>query len=499
MGTALGANWLAGGARVVTCAAGRSERTRGLVAAAGIDTVASLDDVVAADIVVSVVPPGAALATARDIAAAAARTGHRPLVADLNAIAPATLRGVRLALAGLDLVDGSISGPPPAAGRPTRVYLSGPHADRLAALTAPWLEIDVLPGGLGAASALKMCTASMYKGSKALVLHAMLTAREHGVLDEFLADVAREWPEQVPQWHTDIALAATKAARFTDEMREIATTQAEAGLPAALFDGVAAAYERVAATPLGHQVPEAVDGPAPVADVLAGVAAARPERPDAVLFDFSGTLFHIESAAQAVLAALGPDLVSHAPRLAELGAINGSSEPAELPAHLADVWERRDLSAAAHRAAYSGLSLHAGLSDEQAAALYDRGVEPEAWHPYPDTVRTLRRLHDLHVPVALISNIGWDPRPVLARYGVDDYFSALVLSDEVGAMKPDPAIFAHACDLLGVEPARCVMVGDNPTADRGCEALGIRFVLVPAAAAERAPGTLLRAAGLEAE
>lgn len=220
-----------------------------------------------------------------------------------------------------------------------------------------------------------------------------------------------------------------------------------------------------------------------------------PSRPAAVLFDFSGTLFYIESAAHAVLAALGPDFVPMAPRLAELGAINGSSEPAELPPELADVWERRDLSAEAHRAAYSGLSRLAGLTDSQADALYNRGVEPEAWHPYPDTIKTLRGLHNVDVPIAIISNIGWNPRPVLARYGVDVYVDDLVLSDEEGVVKPDPEIFRVACESLDVDPRRCVMIGDNPVADAGAEALGIRFVLVPAAS-DRAPDTLLRAAGL---
>lgn len=221
-----------------------------------------------------------------------------------------------------------------------------------------------------------------------------------------------------------------------------------------------------------------------------------PTPPAAVLFDFSGTLFYIESAAQALLAALGPEFVSWAPRLAELGAINGSGEPAELPAHLAEVWNARDLSATAHRAAYSGLSLHAGLSEEQAAALYDRGVQPEAWHPYPDTVQVLRRLHERRVPVALISNIGWDPRPVLSRYGADEDLDVLLLSDEQGVMKPDPEIFRRACELLDVDPTAAVMIGDNASADGGCTAIGIRYVQVSADPAQREPGTLLRAAGV---
>lgn len=216
----------------------------------------------------------------------------------------------------------------------------------------------------------------------------------------------------------------------------------------------------------------------------------------AVLFDFSGTLFHVESAEDAVRAALGADHVHRAARLARWGAINGSGTPEGLPDAMRDVWERRDLAADAHRAAYSGMARHAGLDAEQAAALYERGISPEAWQPYPDTVAVLRRLRALGVPVAVVSNIGWDPRPVLARHGVAGLFDVLVLSDERGVLKPDPAIFRLALDELGVGPQGVVMVGDNEVNDGAATALGVRFELVPEDPAHRDPVALLRAVGL---
>ena len=219
-------------------------------------------------------------------------------------------------------------------------------------------------------------------------------------------------------------------------------------------------------------------------------------RPAGVLFDFSGTLFRIESAEEAVRHALGPEFVDLAPALARFGAINGSSPPDDLPPHLVDVWAKRDLSAAAHRAAYSGSAMHAGLTAEEAAALYERGLSPAAWSTYPDTAQVLRELHAAGVPVAMISNIGWDPRPVLRYHGVDGDIDVLVLSDESGLIKPDPEIFRLACAALGVEPCDAVMIGDNAEADGGAVVLGIRFVLVPSDPDERPPDALLRAAGI---
>src|SRR6476659_1282214 len=108
MGSAVGHVLAAGGARVVATLEHRSPRTAKL--AEGIELLPSLDAVVeASQVVLSIVPPGEALA------AAAERTGARPTVADLNAIAPSTMEAVaaRLESAGLSAVDGSISGPPP--------------------------------------------------------------------------------------------------------------------------------------------------------------------------------------------------------------------------------------------------------------------------------------------------------------------------------------------------------------------------------------------------
>jgi 3-hydroxyisobutyrate dehydrogenase-like beta-hydroxyacid dehydrogenase len=110
MGSAVGGAYAGGGARVVTTLDGRSRRTRRFAAAAALE-VLDLDAVVRqADIVLSIVPPEHALGVAENIAAAARRVDSRPLVTDLNAIAPGTARQIALRLAdiGLDLVDGSM-------------------------------------------------------------------------------------------------------------------------------------------------------------------------------------------------------------------------------------------------------------------------------------------------------------------------------------------------------------------------------------------------------
>jgi len=258
MGSGLGWALRQGGNTVVTTLDGRSARTARLAAAAGVSALSDLTAVLAAaDVVLVVTPPAVAEAAARAIAAAP--TDARPLIVDLNAIAPSTVEHIAAILgrAGFDLVDGAISGPPPTVRPGARIFLSGPAGAtaRVAALAWPHVDRVIVGGAVGAASAVKMCTASVYKGVTAVLTQALRTAGRHGVADHVLADLADGGYEPTRQ----IAVAATKAWRFVAEMREIAATQRAVGLPGELFEAVALVYEDLARTELATGDPESVD------------------------------------------------------------------------------------------------------------------------------------------------------------------------------------------------------------------------------------------------
>jgi 3-hydroxyisobutyrate dehydrogenase-like beta-hydroxyacid dehydrogenase len=275
MGSALGATLVRAGITALATLDGRTDRTRELAAATPFDLRPDLADLVdASDVVLSVVPPGSALETARAIAAAARPGGHRPLVVDLNAISPTTLGAVRGALAGagIDLVDGSISGPPPWHSDTTRMYLSGPRAEEIAALGFEGVAVRVVGDALGKASALKMSTASMYKGVSLLLMHALVTARANGILDEVVDDLRGHFPELMSRPELPLASAASKAHRFVAEMHEIAATQAAAGLSPAVFEAIAEAYEAIASSPPAQATPERAAQTARLDDVLAAIA-----------------------------------------------------------------------------------------------------------------------------------------------------------------------------------------------------------------------------------
>ncbi|MGO4598015.1 DUF1932 domain-containing protein [Terrabacter sp. 2RAF25] len=270
MGSALGRAWARAGNRVVATVTGRSERTRGL--AHGLELLADLDEVVSSsDVVVSICPPSAADDVLADIIASARRAGSSPVVLEANALAPDLVEALAStsSAAGLTLVDGSVSGGPPSPDGDTMLYLSGAGADRIASLPAEGLRRRVVGPEVGQASAVKMCTASVYKGTTAIWAQALQSAAALGVLDVVLDDLSEEFPRQVEGAGRRIAVATAKSARFVAEMEHIARTQGRAGTSVELFEGMAAVYRRLAGTSLAALSPEEAAAVVDLREVLA--------------------------------------------------------------------------------------------------------------------------------------------------------------------------------------------------------------------------------------
>ncbi|MCZ1011035.1 HAD family hydrolase [Streptomyces lydicus] len=218
-----------------------------------------------------------------------------------------------------------------------------------------------------------------------------------------------------------------------------------------------------------------------------------------VLFDFSGTLLRIESAEswlRAALTACGTamdeaETARAAAALERAGALPGGSPPAEVPAELAGLWEVRDREPRYHRALFTGLARQVPLPEpELYDALYDRSRTAEAWQPYPDAAEVLAELHRRGIRIGVLSNIGWDLRPVLRAHGLDGYVDGWVLSYEHGIQKPDHRLFALGCRELGLQPTAVLMVGDDRVADGAATALGCSFLPVDHLPVDRRPDGL---------
>ena len=74
------------------------------------------------------------------------------------------------------------------------------------------------------------------------------------------------------------------------------------------------------------------------------------------------------------------------------------------------------------------------------------------------------------IRTALVSN-SWGLN--YPREGWDQLFDAVVISGEVGMRKPDPDIYTHTADLLGLRPQQCVFVDDLTPNVRGAAAVGM--------------------------
>lgn len=97
---------------------------------------------------------------------------------------------------------------------------------------------------------------------------------------------------------------------------------------------------------------------------------------------------------------------------------------------------------------------------------------------YADSLPTLRRLRSAGFQTGVVSNCSASTRPVVDRMGLEEEADVVVLSCEVGAFKPSPAIFRTALEALGVAPEGSMFVDDRRDYLDGAAELGMRTVQI---------------------
>jgi HAD superfamily hydrolase (TIGR01509 family) len=207
----------------------------------------------------------------------------------------------------------------------------------------------------------------------------------------------------------------------------------------------------------------------------------------AVLFDFAGTLLvpRPEIAwVRAAAAELGLELTAgEAERLAagyRAAGIPGGPYPASVPAALRAAYARRDVSAELHRRAYVGLLSTVPAPDPRLAeAVYEQVARPDAWAAYPDAAAVTAGLAGAGIRIGVLSNAGFDIRPILREHGLGALAERCTVSYEHALMKPDPRLYRIALERLGASAEETLMVGDSPAADGAAADLGIRTLLLP--------------------
>jgi 3-hydroxyisobutyrate dehydrogenase-like beta-hydroxyacid dehydrogenase len=254
MGAAIGARLNDNGPRVISLLDGRSEASRKRAADAGIVN-ATEADIANADFILSVVPPGEAVALAKRLVPALTAAKRKPLYADCNAINPQTMQEIvdLLRPTGCDIVDGGIVGPPPKPNsNTTRLYVSGPASERLAQLRDYGLAVEVMGGKTGDGSALKMCYGAFNKGVTALGAAMILAAEREGVATSLRDELQTSLPQLYAKLGRGIPDMFPKAYRWVAEFEEVAAFVGP-GAERQMFEAIAALYERLAADVAGDK------------------------------------------------------------------------------------------------------------------------------------------------------------------------------------------------------------------------------------------------------
>lgn len=245
MGVSLAASAKRSGYNACWVADGRSDNTRKRAEDAGLTQYPSVAELCRnCLVIVSICPPHAAADVAQEVLS----VNFDGIYVEANAISPALAQqiGANFEKQNRRYVDASVIGAPAWQPNKTWLHLAGSDAHLIANYfkSGP-LETNIISGGIGKASALKMCFAARSKGMIALLSAVIAASEQLGVRE----DLERQWDRYQPGFskstHSSISQTSEKAWRFVGEMDEIATTFSGVGVPVGFHQAAADVYRRL--------------------------------------------------------------------------------------------------------------------------------------------------------------------------------------------------------------------------------------------------------------
>jgi putative hydrolase of the HAD superfamily len=120
--------------------------------------------------------------------------------------------------------------------------------------------------------------------------------------------------------------------------------------------------------------------------------------------------------------------------------------------------------------AYSAVIYKLAAGDEEVAPSVWREVarrshERGSFELRPGIAGLLAELHGRGLKLGLVANQPNEAIGRLEAHSIAQYFESTAVSGTHGYYKPDPRVFLHACEALGVAPAECIAVGDRIDCD----------------------------------
>ena len=193
---------------------------------------------------------------------------------------------------------------------------------------------------------------------------------------------------------------------------------------------------------------------------------------DAVTIDAYGTLVELVDpvpALQAALATRGVDRDAERVRAAFRAEV-AYYRPRSVEGHDAE-------SLAALRRECAGVFLDVAGAELDPVEFTQAFVDSLAFRPVAGALAAVERFAAQGLALAVVSN--WDVGLHEKLGPLASHFAVVVTSAEVGAAKPDPAVFLAALGRLGVAPRRALHIGDEPGDEDGARAAGMRFRWAP--------------------
>ena len=236
---------------------GRSERTKLLAQKAEINDAKNLNFFLdKVEIILSIIPPEKAYEQAIIIANHKLKKSKKITYVDCNAISPSSsLEMQKLFYAKkIDFIDAGIVGLNPIIEKgETRLYVSGPNANKLDVLNGNGLIVKNLGNQIGQASAFKMIYASATKGTFALHAAVVTAAHKYNLYDEYVEELEFSKPDILKSMEKMVPKIPLDAKRWEGEMYEIMKTYENINLTSKFHAGSAEIMKLAHKTPISRE------------------------------------------------------------------------------------------------------------------------------------------------------------------------------------------------------------------------------------------------------
>lgn len=256
MGHAVGRVLGEHGHRVITNLTGRGEHSRNLAQIGGLEDVGSLEEVIRqADMILSILPPSAALSLSESVAEEMKRQNKYPTYVDCNAVSPQTAQNIAKTISesGAPFIDAGIIGSAPGKGGTPRFYVSGVDLGPMLSLDGKGIQVLEAGQKAGQASAMKMVYAALTKGTWTLHTAIMMTAEKLGVRDALICEYENSQSAALAAMRGRVPFIAADSARWVGEMEEIAATFEQAGVTPDFHKGAADVFRVLEQTPFAQE------------------------------------------------------------------------------------------------------------------------------------------------------------------------------------------------------------------------------------------------------